>query len=152
SLMAVVGTSRLTLRAAKRKACAVFAVSQNFYACWRAERNLTPALREHESAPPEILLQAVWRHQRLLRGQLTTLDGRAMRILHPGFINREGGPDFRGAVIQFGDEPPRTGDVEVDLESAGWRAHGHDKNPNFANVILHVVWKAGPGSSNGSVL
>jgi len=92
-----------------------------------------------------MLLQAVWRHQRLLREQLSTLDGRSVRILHPGFLNREGGPDFRGAVIQFGDEPPRSGDVEVDLESAGWRAHGHDKNPNFKNVILHVLWKAAPG-------
>ena len=81
-------------------------------------RNATslPALREHESSPPEILLQAVWRHQRLLREQLATLDGRTVRILHPGFLNREGGPDFRGAVVQFGEEPPRTGDVEVDIE------------------------------------
>jgi len=95
-----------------------------------------------------MLLQAVWRHQRLLRGQLTTLDGRNLRILHPGFINREGGPDFRGAMVQIGDELPRTGDVEVDLESAGWRAHGHDKNPNFKNVILHVLWKAAPGAAS----
>lgn len=130
----------------------MFAFPQNFYARWRAERNLAPALREHESTPPEILLQAVWRHQRLLRGQLTTLDGRSVRILHPGFLNREGGPDFRGAVVQFGDEPPRAGDIEVDLEPAGWRAHGHDKNPNFKNVILHVVWKAAPGATNGSAL
>jgi hypothetical protein len=137
------------LRAARRKASAVFACSQNFYAGWRAQRPLAPALREHESSPPEILLQAVWRHQRLLREQLTMLDGRRVRILHPGFLNREGGPDFRGAVVQFEDEPPRTGDVEVDLESAGWRAHGHDKNPNFKNVVLQVIWKATPGAASG---
>jgi hypothetical protein len=125
----------------------VFAFPQNFYASWRAQCALAPALREHESSPPEILLQAVWRNQRLVREQLTTLDGRNVRILHPGFLSREGGPDFRGAVVQFGDEPPRTGDVEVDLESSGWRAHGHDKNPNFKNVILHVIWKAAAGAS-----
>jgi len=151
-----VGTNflSLTLGAPRRKASAVFACSQNFYAGWRAQRPAAPALREHESSPPEILLQAVWRHQRLLREQLTTLDGRSVRILHPGFLNREGGPDFRGAVVQIGDEPPRTGDVEVDIESAGWRAHGHDKNPNFKNVILHVIWKTTPGaaSANGTLL
>lgn len=100
-------------------------------------------MREDESSPPEKLLQAVWQHQRLLRGQLVTLDGRTARILHPGFLNREGGPDFRGAVVQFGDDLPMTGDVEVDLETSGWHAHGHDTNPNFKDVILHVIWDGG---------
>src|SRR5437762_992121 len=139
-------------KARAQKERKVFPLPANFYAQWSAQRNAASAFREDGSAPPEKLLQAVWQHQRLLREQLTTLDGRTARILHPGFLSREGGPDFRGAVVQFGDEPPRTGDVEVDLESAGWRAHGHDKNANFKNVILHVIWKAAAGSSNGSVL
>jgi len=143
-------TSRLTLRLVRRKASAVPVFPQNFYARWRAQRNLAPALREHESAPPESLLQAVWRHQRLLRQQLTTLDGRNVQILHPGFLSREGGPDFRGAVIQFDDDPPRTGDVEVDIEANGWQAHGHNKNINFNNVILHVIWKGSAASSKNS--
>lgn len=113
---------------------------ENFYAHWRAQCGHAPALREDESSPPEKLLQAVWQHQRLLRRQLVTLDGRSVRILHPGFLNREGGPDFRGAVVQFGDDSPVTGDVEVDIEANGWYAHGHDKNPNFKNVILHTIW------------
>jgi hypothetical protein len=29
----------------------------------------------------------------------------------------------------------------VDLHSSGWRGHAHDRNPNFANVKLHVVWE-----------
>jgi hypothetical protein len=103
-------------------------------------------LREDESSPPEKLLQAVWQHQRLLRGQLVTLDGRTARILHPGFLNREGGPDFRGAVVRIGDDLPVSGDVEVDIETNGWHAHGHDTNPNFKNVILHVIW-AEPGAA-----
>ncbi|HXE42922.1 MAG TPA: DUF2851 family protein, partial [Candidatus Baltobacteraceae bacterium] len=35
---------------------------------------------------------------------------------------------------------PRSGDVEIDLETSGWRAHGHATNQNFKNVLLHVVW------------
>jgi hypothetical protein len=30
------------------------------------------------------------------------------------------------------------------LHPAGWRAHGHDRNPSYENVILHVVWDGGP--------
>jgi hypothetical protein len=99
-------------------------------------------LRDETVAPPEKLLQAVWQHQRLQRNRLTTLDGKILRVLHPGFASTEGGPDFRGAVLQFEGEPPFAGDVEIDLQSSGWRAHGHDRNPNFKNVVLHVVWEA----------
>src|SRR6266581_421747 len=116
----------------------------NFYAQWR-RRNLAE-LREETGAPSERLLQAVWFHQRINRGELKTINGRAVQVLHPGFWNREAGPDFRGALLRFDDEVPATGDIEIDLCSAGWRAHGHDKNPNFTNVTLHVVWeKEEPG-------
>jgi hypothetical protein len=98
-------------------------------------------LHDERDAPPERLLQAIWHHQRLRRDRLRTSDGRAVRILHPGFVSLEGGPDFRGAVIQLGDAAPRSGDVEIDLRAGGWHAHGHDRNPAFKNVLLHVVWK-----------
>lgn len=120
----------------------MFPLVSNFYADWRARAGIAPVLREMEDAPPERLLQAVWFHQRLRRDRLRTLDGRVVRVLHPGFWNREPGPDFRNAVIQFDSEPARTGDVEVDLQTSGWRAHGHDVNPNFNGVALHVVWRA----------
>lgn len=116
----------------------------NFYADWRV-CNAAATLRDGRAAPPEKLLQAVWQHQRLRRDSLNTADGETLRILHPGFRNREAGPDFRGAVIQVGDERPRVGDVEVDLVASGWRAHGHDRNPNYQQVILHVVWELPPG-------
>jgi hypothetical protein len=132
--------SRLTFAVRRAKQCAVFPFPENLYAQWRSQRSRASALREDESSPPENLLQAVWQHQRLLRDQLSTLDGRAVRILHPGFLSREGGPDFRGAVVQFGDAPSVSGDVEVDVAVGGWRAHGHHENPNFKNVILRVIW------------
>jgi hypothetical protein len=98
-------------------------------------------LRDENEAPPERLLQAIWYHQRLRRDRLRTVDGRTVRILHPGFVSVEGGPDFRGAVIQLGDAAPCSSDVEIDLRAGGWRAHGHDRNPAFKNVLLHVVWE-----------
>jgi hypothetical protein len=118
----------------------VSAGQASFYAQWRVRCGVVPILREDQDSPPESLLQTIWQHQRLLRDQLQTLDGQSVRILHPGFRSLEGGPDFRGAVIQFGDGPAKSGDVEVDLRSNGWRSHGHDRNPNFKNVMLHVIW------------
>lgn len=100
-------------------------------------------LRDGDEIPPERLLQAIWLHQRFYRDRLKTIDGKKIRIFHPGFPSFEGGPDFRNAVIQIGDAPPQSGDVEIDLQSNGWHAHGHDRNANFKNVVLHVVWGEG---------
>ena len=113
---------------------------ENFYADWHPRFGVVHVLRDENDPPPERLLQAIWHHQRLQRDRLQTADGKSVRVLHPGFASVEGGPDFRGAVIQIGDAAPCSGDVEIDLRVGGWRAHGHDRNPNFKNVLLHVVW------------
>jgi hypothetical protein len=114
--------------------------SANFYAQWRAQTVAANLLRD-ENFPAERLLQAIWQHQRLKRDALKTSDGKVVRVFHPGFASVEGGPDFRGAVLQIGDDAPRGGDVEIDLRANGWRAHGHNRNPHFQNVLLHVVWE-----------
>jgi len=120
-----------------------------FYAQWRAQNEARLFLRDQSSPlPPERLLQSVWHHQRLQRDQLLTLDGRTVRVLHPGFWNHEAGPDFRGAVVQIGQEEARSGDVEIDLARRNWQAHHHQGNPAFANVILHVVWSDGPKAAH----
>lgn len=121
-----------------------------FYARWRAQNVERLILGERETGhPPESLLQSLWLHQRLQRDQLQTLQGQTLRVLHPGFWNHEPGPDFRDAVLQFGVEPPRSGDVEIDLVPSNWRTHGHEGNPAYAKVILHVVWDA-PIASTGT--
>ena len=115
----------------------------NAYAQWRLRPGIWPALHEERRGPSERLLQVVWFHQRLLRDQFRTLDGRCLHVLHPGYWNHEAGPDFRDAVVQFDADPPRTGDVELDLASSGWHAHKHDQNPAYRKVILHAVWEGG---------
>jgi len=132
----------------RRTTVFVSVVRPDFYAQWRARNEARLLLREAGSPqPPERVLQSVWLHQRLLRDQLRLLDGRPLRVLHPGFWNKEAGPDFRGAVIQIADDPPRSGDVEIDLVASNWRAHRHQDNPAYANVILHVLWSADAGAS-----
>jgi hypothetical protein len=117
---------------------------ENFYAVWRANNRANGALHDENAVPPEKLLQSIWQHQRLKRNELKTADGQTLRVLHPGFASAEGGPDFRGAVLKLGNAAPVSGDIEIDLQLSGWHAHGHDKNPNFNNVILHVVWNGVP--------
>ena len=131
------------MRVQKRKSNGtVPPVVASFYALWRVRCGAVSVLHDDHDSPPECLLQSIWQHQRLIREQLKTLDDQPVRILHPGFRSVEGGPDFRSAIVQVGDAPPRSGDVEVDLRSSGWHAHGHDRNPAFQNVILHVIWES----------
>lgn len=127
----------------------VHPIPVNDYTRWRTQHGLPAMLCEAASGPSEKLLQAIWLHQRLQRDNLRTLDDRPVRVLHPGFISVEGGPDFRGAVLQFAAAPPVSGDVEIDVADAGWRGHGHARNPAFKNVILHVVWE---GRANSTAL
>lgn len=100
-----------------------------------------------EARPPEHWLQHIWRHQRVLRDGLLLTDDRALRILHPGFWNRGPGPDFRGAIVRLDDGPPIQGDVEIDVDASGWSVHGHDRNPAYRAVVLHVVWERPTGGS-----
>ncbi len=115
-------------------------LSPNLYAQWRRQSAGPDLLRDSPPSPPERLLQHVWQHQRLQADRLLTLDGKPVRVLHPGFWNYESGPDFRGAVIQLGGAAPVSGDVEIDRQAADWFHHGHDRNPAYAGVILHVIW------------
>ena len=94
--------------------------------------------RLHESVvrQGEIEIQA-----RLFNGEYgtkwQTTDGEAFEILHFGEWNREAGPDFKGAVVQFEKSGEKTGDIEVDREARDWERHGHALNASFSGVILH---------------
>jgi hypothetical protein len=112
------------------------------YAEWRRHCGVVFCLQDKPEPPPERLLQTIWFHQRVLRESLSTTDGRRLQVLHPGFWNRERGPDFRRAVLRFEREEPCTGDVEIDLHSQDWYGHRHQSNPDYQKVILHVVWTA----------
>ena len=55
------------------------------------------------------------------------------------------GPDFRGAMLEAGGDFLR-GDVEVHLRASGWRAHGHDRDPGYSAVVLHVTARNDSGA------
>lgn len=93
------------------------------------------------SHPPIISerdLWLVWQSRRL-PAELRTREGRRVRILFPGIANTGAGPDFLGAQIAFDDEGPRRGDVELHVRATAWKSHGHDRDPHYNGVLLHVV-------------
>ncbi len=87
----------------------------------------------------EQLLHYIWYKRKLpLTGlQLTT--GETIQIRAQGTPNRFSGPDFSNACIEIGDTT-WVGNVELHLRSSYWYAHGHQDDPKYRNVILHVVW------------
>jgi hypothetical protein len=86
----------------------------------------------------EIAISHAW-HDRTIPDELTTTDCRAVRVIHRGSWTHGLGPDFRDAMIEFDGRSLVTGSVEMHRQTSGWRDHGHDRDPRYNDVILHVV-------------
>lgn len=82
-------------------------------------------------------LSLVW--QRLLGKKLTTEEGKHLRVIYLGRLNGDNGPDFRDAVIAMNEPNLIKGDIEIHVKSSDWYGHGHHSDPEYNNVILHVV-------------
>jgi len=90
----------------------------------------------------ERLLHYVWKHKMLPLRELLTTDGRVVELIDPGLYNRlDAGPDFFNAKVKIGGTP-WAGNVEIHLRSSDWYQHGHDRDPRYNSVILHVVGEA----------
>lgn len=86
----------------------------------------------------ERVVQKIWLRQDFETHALRLADGRSLQIHRPGAWNLLAGPDFRGARLRI-DGREVVGDVEVHFRTGDWRAHGHDDDPAYDNVVLHVV-------------
>lgn len=103
-----------------------------------AENDLAKDLRAKEA--PEARLSRLWYDGGFARRGLRTRCGRRVKVLYRGLPNGERGPDYRGAVLSLGRGKPRSGDIELHVRSSQWRTHGHQRDPHYQGVILHVVW------------
>ena len=85
----------------------------------------------------EQLLHYTWKHRLLPLTELTTTDGRRVEIIDPGLHNRNAGPDFFNAKVKI-DGTLWVGNVEIHDRASDWYQHGHDHDPRYDNVVLHV--------------
>jgi Protein of unknown function (DUF2851) len=96
----------------------------------------------------ESLLQFIWHHQYYNLWDLRTITGESLTLLYPGSWNRNQGPDFVSARIRIGGQE-WAGNIELHVNTSDWDLHGHSTDPNYNNVILHVVWEHDKDTGNG---
>lgn len=105
--------------------------------------NVDPLLAEE-------LFQHIWQFRLFSRSGLTTLEGEPVSVDHPGQWNRHAGPDFTAARIRIGNTL-WVGNVELHLKTSDWFRHGHQHDPLYRSVILHIVFEhdMNEGTTNG---
>ena len=86
----------------------------------------------------EKLLHYVWKHRILPLSPLFTTDGQTIEIIDAGLHNRNAGPDFFNAKVRI-NGTLWVGNVELHLRSSDWQRHGHQTDPAYNSVILHVA-------------
>ncbi|MEO5563408.1 MAG: DUF2851 family protein [Chitinophagaceae bacterium] len=88
----------------------------------------------------ERLLQFIWQFQYFNKSELTTTTGEPIHLISHGSFNTNQGPDFMNAKIRIGSTL-WAGSVEMHIHTSDWKKHNHQKDKNYKNVILHVVWE-----------
>lgn len=85
----------------------------------------------------EFIYHYLWHHGMLGR-EMSSLRHEHLQVRNPGRHNNDAGPDFTNARIVI-DGHEWIGDVEIHIKASDWFRHGHDKDPAYNSVILHLV-------------
>lgn len=88
----------------------------------------------------EKLMQYVWKHRLWRSEDMVTNTGEKVRVVDPGLLNTDAGPDFFNAKIEI-DGHMWVGNVEMHYRATDWKRHHHDSDKAYDSVILHVVAK-----------
>lgn len=88
----------------------------------------------------EDFLHHIWLYKKLNTTDLKTVAGENLSIINFGHYTKQAGPDFFNAQIVI-DNQKWAGNLEIHLKSSDWYVHHHEKDDNYNNVILHVVWE-----------
>lgn len=83
-------------------------------------------------------MQYIWQHGLWNPAEVTTVDGRPLRIIDRGWLNSDSGPDFFNAKVEIGGRV-WAGNIEFHVRASDWLRHGHDGDPAYDSVVLHVV-------------
>jgi hypothetical protein len=88
----------------------------------------------------EDFLHYVWQYKKFDFSNLTTVAGEELTVFNFGSYLQQTGPDFFNAQIRVGNQK-WAGNIEIHIKSSDWYLHNHEKDSNYDNVILHVVWE-----------
>lgn len=88
----------------------------------------------------EAFLHFIWLHKKLDFSNLKTINGDIITVLSTGIYTQQAGPDFFNAKIEINNQV-WAGNIEMHIKSSDWYLHNHQQDPNYNNVILHVVWE-----------
>ena len=88
----------------------------------------------------EDFLHYIWLYKKLDFTNLKTTNEEVLTILNFGQYIQQAGPDFFNAQIVI-DDQKWAGNIEIHIKSSDWYVHHHEKDDNYNNVILHVVWE-----------
>ncbi|HEU4497637.1 MAG TPA: DUF2851 family protein, partial [Flavobacterium sp.] len=88
----------------------------------------------------EDFLHYIWQFKKFDFLNLQTVQGEKLAIIDSGQYLQKAGPDFFNARLIIGSQK-WAGNIEIHLKSSDWYLHGHETDPNYENVILHVVWE-----------
>ncbi len=86
----------------------------------------------------EEFLHYLWKYGLYDKERLFDNEKNKIIVLDPGEYNRDSGPDFFNARISVAGTV-WAGNVEIHTKSSHFNNHGHQNDPAFNNVILHVV-------------
>ena len=86
----------------------------------------------------EEFLHYLWKYSLYDKDKLVDADGNKIIVVHQGEYNRDSGPDFFNSRIKIAGTE-WAGNVEIHTKSSHFDLHGHQTDPSFNNVILHVV-------------
>src|SRR5215831_5584982 len=88
----------------------------------------------------EDFLHYVWQYKKFVLSSLQTAQGESLTMLHSGQYLQQSGPDFFNGQIILNNQK-WAGNVKIHLKSSDWYLHHHERDSNYDNVILHVVWE-----------
>lgn len=88
----------------------------------------------------EDIIHFLWKHRSALVNGLEINGQGLVEVISVGNHNFDSGPDFFNAKVKIG-ETIWAGNVEIHINASDWNKHGHNTDPAYNSVILHVVAK-----------
>jgi hypothetical protein len=92
----------------------------------------------------ERLVAQLWERQAF---DPSALAGLGLRVVFRGVPSDAGGPDYQDAILSQDERGLVAGDIEFHVLTSDWYRHGHQRDPRYNRVVLHVVWQDDGGET-----